>query len=137
MASGEIRLSTTTMRQMPVLAQSQTPPSQTASDGLQEITVTAQSTAQNGPLLAQLVDPVIDPILQTAIDTGRVPTIAEQVAGRPKLVPRIGVPPPLPQVAPPPPWWLQVLQWLGSAIDRIGGVDVSAPPVCPYPTCEA
>src|ERR1700743_550440 len=112
MASGEIRLSSTMLRRMPVLAQSQTPQSQTSSDGLQEIVVTAQSTAQNGPLVAQLVDPVIDPILQTAIDTGRDPTIAEQLAARPKLVPRVGVPPPLPQVAPPPPWWLQVLQWL-------------------------
>jgi len=40
MASGEIRFSPTMLRQMPVLAQSQT-----SNDGLQEIAVTAQSTA--------------------------------------------------------------------------------------------
>jgi hypothetical protein len=45
MASGEIRLSTTTMRQMPVLAQSQTSTqAQTSSDGLQEVVVTASIT---------------------------------------------------------------------------------------------
>jgi hypothetical protein len=44
MAPGEIRLSTTTMRRMPVLAQSQDPSqSQSSNDGLQEITVTAQA----------------------------------------------------------------------------------------------
>jgi hypothetical protein len=60
MASGENRLFTTTMRQMPVLAQSPDPldpitvtaqsqgsQNQASSDGLQEIVVTAQSTPQN------------------------------------------------------------------------------------------
>jgi hypothetical protein len=42
MTSGEIRLSGTMSRRMPVLAQSPTPQSQTAGDGLDEIVVTAQ-----------------------------------------------------------------------------------------------
>lgn len=45
MASGEIRLSSTMSRQMPVLAQSQASPSQTSSDGLQEIVVTGTPSA--------------------------------------------------------------------------------------------
>ena len=45
MASGEIRLSTMTMRRMPVLAQSQAPQVQTGSDGLQEIIVTGAPSA--------------------------------------------------------------------------------------------
>jgi len=47
MASGEIRLSGTMPRQMPVLAQSQMPQNQTASDGLQEIVVTSQSLSES------------------------------------------------------------------------------------------
>ena len=45
MASGEIRLSTTMSRRMPVLAQSQMPQGQTASDGLDEIVVTGTPPA--------------------------------------------------------------------------------------------
>ena len=145
MASGEIRLSGTTTRQMPVLAQSQDPSAQStgtaqsqsvvdpcaAGGCLDQVTVTS-SRSNSGPLLAQVfigfdgVDPVME-----ALQQGRIPTAADYAARASQFKPQVGVPPPLPQVAPPPPWWLQVLQWLGSAIDRIGGVSPAAPPVAP------
>ena len=155
MASGEIRLSTMTMHRMPVLAQSPDPTqSQTSqsgqpidmspsADGLAPVVVTGN--AAQSPQFAQVIDPVpvlgIDEYLESpamqALRQGRLPTPAEEAASQPKYVPRIGVPPPLPQVAPPPPWWLQVLQWLGSAIDRMGGVSPAPPPVCTGPVCSA
>ncbi len=98
---------------------------------LDQVTVTS-SRSNSGPLLAQVfigfdgVDPVME-----ALQQGRIPTAADYAARASQFKPQIGVPPPLPQVAPPPPWWLQVLQWLGSAIDRIGGVSPAAPPVGP------
>src|SRR5882672_9829270 len=103
MASGEIRLSATTMRRMPVLAQSQGSISMAPSaDGFAAIVVTG-SRSNGGPLLAQVIDPVpvlgIDEYLESpamqALRQGRLPTPAEQAASQPKYVPRIGVPPPL------------------------------------------
>lgn len=75
MASGEIRLSTTTMRQMPVLAQSppaqsQAPQSQTSNDGLQEITV----TADRGPSDATtpLADPTTPSVAMGPVDPQQI-----------------------------------------------------------------
>jgi hypothetical protein len=60
MAPGENRFSATMSRQMPVLAQSQTPQVQTGSDGLEEITVTAQSQNQS-QLSGQNQYPALNP----------------------------------------------------------------------------
>ncbi len=115
-------------------AQSQTSPSQTSSDGLQEIVVTAQSTAQNGsqfaqgPLLAQEA-PFIDPFLE-AIRTR--PVSPAEFGKTPQYTPRVGVPEPLPE-PPPQNFWYQLFNLFksaGSYIDNILGI---APPVCP--TC--
>ena len=74
MASGEIRLTSTTMHRMPVLAQSQYPTqspdptqnqtlggpstqSQQSSDGLQEITVTAQRQTPDGGAAVSVLGP--------------------------------------------------------------------------------
>jgi hypothetical protein len=136
MASGEIRLSTMTMRLMPVLAQSQnSTQGQASSDGLQEIVVTAQSTAQNGsqfaqgPLLAQEGPVFIDPFLE-AIRTR--PVSPAEFGKTPQYTPRVGVPEPLPE-PPPQNFWYQLFNFFksaGSYIDNIFGI---APPVCP--TC--
>jgi hypothetical protein len=130
MASGEIRLSGMTMRRMPVLAQSQASPSQTSSDGLQEIVVTAQA---QGPVLAQLVDPIMDALTQF----GRVPTELETQLGRPTYTPRVGVPQPLPPPAPPTaPWYILLMQALGEWVERGAGVG-AAPPICIPSSCWA
>lgn len=145
MASGEIRLSRTMPRRMPVLAQSQASPGapsgtpidmSPSADGIAPIVVTS-SNSSGAPLLAQVVDPVpifgfdgLDPVME-ALQQGRIPTAADYAARAAQFKPQVGVPPPLPQVAPPPPWWLQVLQWIAGAINNIGGASPAAPPVSP------
>jgi hypothetical protein len=143
MVSGEIRLSGTTMRRMPVLAQSAAPsgaqpdpnaPQSTAPDNSLQITVTSQSTAQNGssfaqgPLLAQEA-PFVDPFLE-AIRTR--PVSPDEFGKPPQYTPRIGVPDPLPEPAPQNFWYqmFNLFKSVGSYIDNIFGI---APPVCP--TC--
>jgi hypothetical protein len=126
MASGEICFSYTTMRRMPVLAQSQAgasnagvgqsqgaTPSQIdtgpSADGTPAIVVTAQSQANTqissplaeGPLLAQ--DPMVDFFLENG---GRVPNAADYMARYSKYGTGTQVPNPLPPVPPQNPWIL-------------------------------
>jgi hypothetical protein len=121
MAPGEIRLSTTTMRRMPVLAQSQA-----ANDGLQEITVTAQSTAQsafqNGPILVQR--PFIDPFLESLRTR---PVSPSEFGKTPTYGTETGVPDPLP---PPPPqnFWYYFFDLFKQGNKYIDSI-FSAPPL--------
>ena len=158
MASGEIRLSTTTMRRMPVLAQSQdagtaqsqTPGSIPQASGPADyqidtpVTVTSNSTA-GAPLFAQVIDPVpflgIDEYLESpamqALRQGRLPTPAEEAASQPRYGTRIGVPPPLPPPEPSNPL-IDFLNILGDWLGKFWGLSPAAPPVCPAgPVCGA
>ena len=109
-------------------------PQSTAPDNSLQITVTSQSTAQNGssfaqgPLLAQEA-PFVDPFLE-AIRTR--PVSPDEFGKPPQYTPRIGVPDPLPEPAPQNFWYqlFNLFKSVGSYIDNIFGI---APPVCP--TC--
>jgi len=161
MAAGEIRLSGTTMRRMPVLAQSQvggqsqisTAPS---ADGIPAIVVTANPTGSSplieGPLLAQEFvfgagNDFLDTPAGEALRSGRLPTPAESAASKPGYGTQTGTPPqepqidpsmtpPNPQGVPPGGPWFQFWYLASKFWNSFWGVS-PAVPICTLPTCQA
>ena len=109
--------------------------SNVAQDAMTEITVCG-NCSQSAPLLAQRIEPpILDPFLQEAIRTGRVPTAAEQLAARPKYGAYTQQPPPLP---PPVPQniWYQIFNLFKEGWNYFHSI-FTAPVVCTAPVCDA
>jgi hypothetical protein len=152
MASEENLFSPTMPRQMPVLAQS------TAPDNSLQITVTSQSTAQNGsllsqgPLLAQLPpvfglgDEFLDPL--DAVKQGK-PFDPSNLGKQPNYGSEVGPPPQEPASDPsmtpanPPQgvpqggFWFQFWYLASKFFNSFSGSAPAVSPICTTPLCQA
>jgi hypothetical protein len=75
--------------------------------------------------------PFIDPLLES-IRQGN-PVSPEDFGEMPDFKNETQQPAPLqppPNLSPQDPWWIQLWKFIGGGIDKINGVDPSAPPVC-------